>query len=43
MGDVLAWVAWVAACLRMRRASVGYVGNVDDVPAWVTWVVCQRE
>ena len=31
MGDVLAWVA----CFRGWRASVGSVGGVDGVLAWV--------
>ena len=30
MGDVLAWVTWVA-CLLGWRASVGSVGGVGDV------------
>ena len=33
VGDVLAWVAWVA-CLRGWRASVGGVGGV------LAWVTC---
>ena len=36
VGDVLAWVAWVA-CFRGWCASVCSVGGVGDV---LTWVGC---
>ena len=39
VGSVLAWMACLCGWHGWLR---GWRGSVDDMPAWVTCVVCQR-